>query len=248
MLTFDGSVRSVAVHGGRAEFVVAGTHGCSRVGWSTLSGEARRRSVDCAARLPQSVERPGPFASTGEDGPCSMPVPVCCRCLRSPARRPISRDRDCGRRAAGRRRLRGPPERRRVHDLAPNGRGFTPQIDGRGDVLHDGENKRALRAGRTLALFVPRQAILRDLRRPPHRCIRGDSRVLDGRSAGCVDGSRRRRALRPRALLERRLVPGPADQRAVGPTCLARGRTLWARSPSAAFVPSGSRVRRTGRD
>lgn len=227
MLTLDGTVRSVAVHGSVAEFVVAGNRGCSRVTWSTVSGAAHRRSADCAVRSPQaraaflpvSVDQRGrPVLHAGGR---LLPLPAFARSATAShgiaivdATRP-----DGGVFAV------------RLRDgaftyLAPNGRGFAPLIDGRGVVLHDGENKRALRAGRTLAMFVPRQAIVQGFAKTTSPMYSGSIRgfSMDGLRVALtvhVSGERCDR------VLYWNVAWSPVQQISApsGPTCLARGRT-----------------------
>ena len=51
MVTLNGTVRSVAVHGSRVDFLVARGSRCYRVAWNTASGGRRSRSASsCTAR------------------------------------------------------------------------------------------------------------------------------------------------------------------------------------------------------
>ncbi len=227
MLTLDGAVRSLGVHGNRVEFVVAGSHGCSRVVWNTASGARHSLPAGCAVRstqsrgysLPVSVDKRGrPVLHVGAR---MLPLPAIARSATASngiaivdAVRP-----DSGVFAV------------RLRDgaftyLAPNGHGFAPRIDTRGVVLHDGENKRALRAGRTLALFVPRRAIVRGLAKTGAPMFSGAIRGLS------MDGLRVVLTVHdPGARCDRVLywnvAWAPVQQISApsGPTCLARGRT-----------------------
>lgn len=227
MLSLDGTVRSVAVHGGLAEFVVAGRHGCSRVTWSTASGATHRTAAVCAVRSTQSSGRSVPVSVDRRGQPVLhaggrlVPLPTFARSATEfggiaivDATRP-----DSGVFAV------------RLSDgaftyLAPNGRGFTPRIDGRGVVLHDGENKRALRAGKTLAMFVPRRALVQGFAKTTAPMVSGS---IGGFS---MDGLRvvltvHDLGARCDRVLYWNVAWAPVQQISApsGPTCLARGRT-----------------------
>ena len=227
MLTLGGTVRSAALRGGRAEFFVAGNHGCSRVTWAPVTGATRRRAVDCAVRSPQTAGTSLPVSIDRRGRPVlhaggrELPLPAFARSATAShgiaivdARRP-----DGGVFAV------------RLSDgaftyLAPNGRGFAPLVDGRGVVLHDGENKRALRAGRTLAMFVPRRAVVAGFAKTTAPMYSGSIRgfSMDGLRVALTVHDAGARCDR---VLYWNVAWSPVQQISApsGPTCLARGRT-----------------------
>ena len=158
VLVLSAPVRSVAVHGRLVAFVVAGRRGCSRVTWSTANGSVHRGPANCASRPSQ-----GAGLSVGVDVRGRSVLRVGRRELLLPA---FARAATAGGGIALVQATRpdGGVFAVRLRDgaftyLGPNGRSFAPQIDSRGAVFHDGEDKRALRAGRTMAVFVPRRVI-----------------------------------------------------------------------------------------
>ena len=63
MLTLNGTVRSVAVHGLRVDFLVAREGRCYRVAWNTANGGQRSQPApSCAARSTQSLGRSVPVS------------------------------------------------------------------------------------------------------------------------------------------------------------------------------------------
>jgi len=183
MLALNGSVRSVVVDRGEVHFLLAGARGCSRVAWSTWTGRSVsvRSSCDVARRtsdagLSVRVDSRGmPVLVTPTR---SLPLPTFARgatvadgIALVEATRP-----DGGVFAV------------RLRDgaftyLGPDGRGFAPQITARGAVFHDGEDKSALRAGKTVAMFVPRPAIERRLALTTQPLVTGgkiESLSMDG--------------------------------------------------------------------
>ena len=227
-LTLNGTVSSVAVHGARVDFLVVRGGGCYRVAWNTASGAQRsQRAASCAARSTQGLGHAVPVGidSRGRAvlrvGTRAIPLPAFARA--ATVYRGIAivetTHPDAGLFAV------------RLRDgaftfLAPDGRAFAPHVDGRGVVLHDGESKRALRAGKTVALFVPRRMLLRDFAKTsaPLRVSAIHGFAMDGLRVALTVAD-------PAARCDRVLYwnvawrPVQRISAPLGPTCLPAGRT-----------------------
>jgi hypothetical protein len=162
LLTLEGAVRSVAVHGKRVDFVVANGRTCSRVAWSTATGAARSHYASCTGR---ATQMPYGAARVGVDergrptlfaGGRQLPLPLSARAASVNGKLAL---------VEGSRPDRGVMAVRLTDGaftfLGPDGRAFAPRVDARGVVFHDGESKAALRAGKVIAKFIPRRAVVR---------------------------------------------------------------------------------------
>lgn len=226
-LTLSGSVQSVLVHGTKAEFLVGDARSCSRVAWSTADGTTTSsRAATCtsrstqAARLAVAVDRRGRPVLV--EGNRAVPLPAFARSATVAdgialveATHP-----DSGVFAV------------RLRDgaftyLGPEGHGFAPYIDSRGALFHDGESKRLLAAGKTVAMYVPRQNIVRGFRKTIQPLVTGGA--IRGFS---MDGLRVAVAVADRARHCDRVLYWNVAWRPVqrisapsGPTCVAMGQT-----------------------
>jgi len=228
MLTLNGTVRSVAVHGSRVDFLVARGGRCYRLAWNTASGDRRSRPASsCAARATQTLGRSVPVAVDSRGRPVlrvgvrELPLPAFARSATAYNGIAIveTTHPDAGLFAV------------RLRDgaftfLAADGRAFAPHVDGRGVVLHDGESKRALRAGKTVALFVPRRALVRRFAKTtaPLRVSAIHGFAMDGLRVALTVAD-------PAARCDRVLYwnvawrPVQRISAPLGPTCLPSGRT-----------------------
>jgi hypothetical protein len=228
MLTLKGAVRSVAVHGPHVDFLVARGGRCYRIAWNTASGgQGSGPARSCAARSTQSLGRSVPVSADSRGRPVlrvgarEVPLPAFARDATAYHGIAIveTTHPDGGLFAV------------RLRDgaftfLAPDGRGFTPRVDGRGVVLHDGESKRAVRAGKTVALFVPRRALARGFAKTtaPLRVTAIRGFAMDGLRVALTVAD-------PAARCDRVLYwnvawrPVQRISAPLGPTCLPSGRT-----------------------
>jgi hypothetical protein len=163
-LSLSGTVRSAAIRGHGVDLLVARAGACKRVSWSTATGAVLVAPGSCVLRQPQVAG-----ASVGVDGRGRPVLRYAGRVLPLPTFASAATVQG-GLALVTATQPDGGVFAVRLRDgaftfLGPNGRAFAPQLGHAGAVFHDGENKRALRSGRTIVKFVPRRGIARGFAR-----------------------------------------------------------------------------------
>ncbi len=194
MLAVRGSVVSLQAHGATFDLVLkTGGGRCAGVTWNAASGSSQSVRVACStpARL-QTASTPllpalaaGPAAQRvvvargtglqpdvlkvyGADGALrrTLPLPARPQTLQSTGGIAVFSARGQGVFAM------------RLSDglfgyLGPDGGSFSPVLDAKGVLFHDGESKAALRGGTTIVEYVPRPAVMRIIARTAKPLVTG---------------------------------------------------------------------------